>query len=48
MRYRCMCLVILAPTDLHLDEQDASDIRPGQVLVRVRVALGGPPDQPAQ
>ena len=30
-----MCLVIHAPTDLRLDEQDAGDIGPGQVLVRV-------------
>ena len=35
MRLRCMCLVIHAPTDLRLDEQDAGDIGPGQVLVRV-------------
>ncbi len=35
MRYRCFCLVIHAPTDLRLDEQDAGDIGPGQVLVRV-------------
>ena len=35
MRYRCMCLVIHAPTDLRLDEQDAGEIGPGQVLVRV-------------
>ena len=39
MRYRCRCLVIHAPTDLRLDEQDAGDIGPGQVLVRV--AFGG-------
>jgi L-idonate 5-dehydrogenase len=30
-----MCLVIHAPTDLRLDEQDAGEIGPGQVLVRV-------------
>ena len=35
MRYRCMCLVIHAPPDLRLDEQDAGEIGPGQVLVRV-------------
>lgn len=35
MRLRCMCLVIHAPHDLRLDEQDAGEIGPGQVLVRV-------------
>jgi L-idonate 5-dehydrogenase len=35
MRLRCMCLVIHAPTDLRLDEQDAGEIGPGQALVRV-------------
>ena len=35
MRLRCMCLVIHAPNDLRLDEQDAGEIGPGQVLVRV-------------
>ena len=30
-----MCLVIHAPDDLRLDEQDAGEIGPGQVLVRV-------------
>ena len=35
MRYRCQCLVIHAPADLRLDEQDAGEIGPGQVLVRV-------------
>ena len=39
MRMRCMCLVIHAPTDLRLDEQDAGEIGPGQVLVRV--GMGG-------
>ena len=39
MRYRCMCLVIHAPDDLRLDEQDAGDIGPGQV--RVQVGYGG-------
>ncbi len=35
MRLRCMCLVIHAPTDLRLEEQDAGDVAPGQVMVRV-------------
>ena len=35
MRLRCMCLVIHAPTDLRLEEQDAGEVGPGQVLVRV-------------
>ena len=39
MRLRCMCLVIYGATDLRLDEQDAGEIGPGQVLVRV--AFGG-------
>jgi L-idonate 5-dehydrogenase len=39
MRWRCMCLVIHAPTDLRLAEQDAGEIGPGQVLVRV--GMGG-------
>ncbi len=39
MRYRCMCLVIHAPHDLRLDEQDAGEIGPGEVLVRV--GMGG-------
>ena len=39
MRYRCMCLVIHAEGDLRLDEQDAGEPGPGQVLVKVR--LGG-------
>jgi L-idonate 5-dehydrogenase len=39
MRLRCRCLVIHAPTDLRLDEQDTGDIGPGQVLVQV--AFGG-------
>jgi L-idonate 5-dehydrogenase len=34
-----MCLVLHAPEDLRLDEQDAGEIGPGQVLVRV--AMGG-------
>ncbi len=39
MRMRCMCLVIHAPHDLRVDEQDAGEIGPGQVLVRV--GMGG-------
>ena len=39
MRLRCMCLVIHAPDDLRLEEQDPGDIGPGQVLVRV--GMGG-------
>lgn len=39
MRLRCMCLVIHAATDLRLEEQDAGEIGPGQVLVRV--GMGG-------
>ncbi len=39
MRLRCMCLVIHAPNDLRLDEQDAGEMGPGQVLVRV--GMGG-------
>ena len=39
MRMRCMCLVIHAPDDLRLEEQDAGEIGPGQVLVRV--GMGG-------
>ena len=35
MRLRCMCLVIHAATDLRLEEQDAGDVGPGQVMVRV-------------
>ena len=35
MRLRCMCLVIYAPHDLRLDERDAGEPGPGQVLVRV-------------
>jgi L-idonate 5-dehydrogenase len=39
MRLRCMCLMIHAPTDLRLEEMDAGEIGPGQVLVRV--GMGG-------
>ena len=39
MRYRCMCLVLHAPNDLRLDEQDAGDVGPGQVVVQV--GMGG-------
>ena len=35
MRYRCMCLVIHAPDDLRVDEQEATDPGPGEVLVAV-------------
>ncbi len=35
MRMRCMCLVINAPDDLQLVEQDAGEPGPGQVLVQV-------------
>jgi len=34
-----MCLVIHAPDDLRMDEQDAGEVGPGQVLVRV--GMGG-------
>ena len=47
MRFRCMCLVIHTPTDLRLDEQDADEIGPGQLLVRAQVAFGGTPTQRA-
>jgi L-idonate 5-dehydrogenase len=36
---RCLCLVIHAPDDLRMDEQDAGEIGPGQVLVKV--GMGG-------
>lgn len=39
MRLRCMCLVIHAPDDLRVDEQDAGEVGPGQVLVQV--GMGG-------
>lgn len=39
MKYRCFCLVLHAPEDLRVDEQDAGDIGPGQVLVEV--GMGG-------
>jgi L-idonate 5-dehydrogenase len=39
MGLRSLCLVIHAPTDLRLDEQEAGEIGPGQVLVRI--GLGG-------
>ena len=35
MRMRCMCLVINAPDDLQVVEQDAGELAPGQVLVQV-------------
>ena len=39
MRLRCLCLVIHAPDDLRLDEQDVGEMGPGQVLVKV--GMGG-------
>ena len=36
---RSLCLVIHAPSDLRLDERDAGEIGPGQVLVKV--GMGG-------
>ncbi len=39
MRLRCMCLVINAPEQLQVVEQDTGDLCPGQVLVQV--AYGG-------
>jgi L-idonate 5-dehydrogenase len=39
MKMRCMCLVIHACDDLRLEERDAGEIGPGQVLVRV--GMGG-------
>jgi L-idonate 5-dehydrogenase len=39
MKWRCMCLVIHAPEDLRLEERDAGEIGPGQVLVRI--GMGG-------
>ena len=39
MRLRCLCLVIHAPDDLRLDEQDAGEMGPGQVLVKL--GMGG-------
>ena len=35
LRLRCRCLVINAPDDLAVVEQDAGELQPGQVLVRV-------------
>ena len=39
MRWRCRCLVLHGAQDLRLDEQDAGELGPGQVLVRV--GMGG-------
>jgi L-idonate 5-dehydrogenase len=39
MRLRCMCLVIHAADDLRMEEQDAGEMGPGQVLVKV--GMGG-------
>ncbi len=35
MRLRCFCLVINAPDDLQVVEQDAGELQPGQVAVQV-------------
>jgi L-idonate 5-dehydrogenase len=35
LRLRCWCLVIHAPDDLRLEQQDTGSLAPGQVLVRV-------------
>ncbi len=35
LRLRCFCLVINAPDDLRVVEQDAGELAPGQVLVQV-------------
>ena len=35
LRLRCLCVVIQAPDDLRIVEQDAGELAPGQVLVRV-------------
>ena len=39
MRLRCMCLMLHAATDLRLEEMDAGEAGPGEVLVRV--GMGG-------
>lgn len=39
MKMRCLCLMIHAPTDLRVEEMDAGEIGPGQVLVKV--GMGG-------
>jgi L-idonate 5-dehydrogenase len=39
MRLRCMCLRLHAATDLRLEEMDAGEVGPGEVLVRV--GMGG-------
>ena len=39
MRLRCMCLMLHAATDLRLEEMDAGETGPGEVLVRV--GMGG-------
>lgn len=43
-----MYLAIHAHTEGQLDEQDASEIGPGQILVRTRMGFGGTPTQRAQ
>lgn len=35
LRLRCLCLVIHAPDDLRVQEQDAGELQPDQVLVQV-------------
>ena len=39
MRLRCMCLKLHGATDLRLEEMDAGEVGPGEVLVRV--GMGG-------
>ena len=48
MRYRCICLVIHAPMDLRLDEQETGEIGPGQLLAQARIGFVGTPTQRAQ
>ena len=43
MRYHCRCLIIHAPTNQRLDEQDADEIG-----LRARVVFGVAPAQQAQ
>ena len=35
LRLRCLCLMINAPDELAVVEQDAGELGPGQVLVQV-------------
>ena len=39
LRLRCRCLLIHAPDDLRIEEQDAGEMAPGQVTVQV--GMGG-------